>query len=153
MKQLLALVALSILTGCITIQAPTPVEQRLQVPPPSTSEAPPSNPQTEIPNPSGNWLLISRNDDSGRQSYIDRSSFLYGDNQVKFWQKIVVPLEGYSTESYVLVDCSSGSFKYLRLRNFEGSNLTDDFYPNKGVHQVSINTHRGNLIQDACSHR
>jgi hypothetical protein len=153
MRQLLYLVVLSTLTGCITIQSPIPVAQRQQVPSSSTSEVSPSNAQTDVPNPSGQWLLISRNDDSGIQSYFDKSSFLYRGNQVKFWQKIVAPLEGYSTETYVLADCSSGSFKYLRLRNFEGNDLTDDFYPNKGVEQASINTHQSNLNQYACSLR
>ncbi|MEP0794776.1 hypothetical protein NDI44_09625 [Trichocoleus sp. DQ-A3] len=130
--------------------------QRQQVSSSSTSEVLPSNAQTDVPNvpnPSGNWLLISRNDDNGKQSYFDKNSLLYRESQVKFWQKIVAPLEGYSTESYVLADCSSGSFKYLRLRNFEGNNLTDDFYPNKGIEQASINTLQGNVIQYACSHR
>jgi len=160
MKQLLGLLLLWTLTGCITVQTPTPVTQRLEadtpstpeVLPPSNLEVPPSNAQSDIPEPSGNWVLTSGNDDDGTQFFLNDTSMLYQNNQVKFWQKGTVPLSGESFESYIFADCSTGAFQIQRFRKFNGTNLVSDSNP-RLVRQATPGTHQGNLIEFVCSRR
>lgn len=117
-------IALSLLAGCSTKPSnqsanPVPAGQQTvaQVSAPVSSQVSvPTFNLADIPNPSGQWMLVGNDSTNGDQIDIDTRTSVYQGNFVRFWQRRVTSVPKQNNVSislnYQSIDCGRGVYRF-----------------------------------------